>query len=256
MDQPFLGTLVTTDSAEVVEVISSCGFEWLFFDVEHSPLLEPATVQRLLQVVQGTCYSVVRVPENGEAWIKRMLDTGCDGVLVPHVNNGRDAERAVRAAKYPPDGSRSVGIARAHRYGLGFRDYLERANEDIAVIVQVEHVQAVRNIEEILAVSGVSAVFIGPYDLSGSMDRLGYIQEPRVTQAVDFVRQRCGEAGMPVGIFAPEIKSARAELEKGTSFVAVGSDLGYLASSAKAIAAEFLATSLGDGAPIGPASTS
>src|SRR5438876_221171 len=124
-DEPMMGTLLTLNSPEVAELLVNCGYDWLFLDMEHSPLLDLRAVQQITQVIQPRAYSIVRVPSNDPVWIKKVLDTGCDGLIVPHVNSESAARQAVSAAKYPPDGCRSVGIARAQGYGASVMSYLQ-----------------------------------------------------------------------------------------------------------------------------------
>lgn len=228
---PLIGTMVTLDSSETIEVLAEAGLDWLFLDMEHSPLLDPAAVQRLVQAVAGRAYTLVRVPDKSATWIKRVLDVGCDGIIVPHVDSAEDATGAVRAASYPPLGERSVGIARAQGYGARFREYMERANQDVVVVTQVEAIDAVGRIGEIVAVDGVGAVFVGPYDLSGSLGVLGRVEHEAVRAAIDRVRAACRQAAMPFGIFTATPDGGRAERDQGTALIAVGSDISYLSSA-------------------------
>lgn len=233
---PMLGTVVTVDSPQVAEALVVAGVQWLFLDSEHSAALDPGAVQRIVQAVGSRCPTVVRVPTNDATWIHKALDAGADGVIVPHVRSAADARRAVSAAKYPPLGARSVGIARAHGYGLRFAEYLGSANDRTALVVQIEDIDAVEALPEILGVSGVDAVFVGPYDLSGSMGLLGQIDHPSVRAAVDEVRRVCVETGMPLGIFTATAEAARAEVKSGSRLIAVGTDLGLMTSAARAVA--------------------
>jgi 2-dehydro-3-deoxyglucarate aldolase/4-hydroxy-2-oxoheptanedioate aldolase len=231
-----VGTLVSVESPNVADVLAACGYDWLFVDLEHSAL-EIADAQRICQVVADRCAVILRVPTNDEVWIKRALDTGCDGVLVPQVNTADEARRAVRAAKYPPQGIRGVGVSRAHGFGLAFADYVSHANERTALLVQIEHIEAVENIDAILAVDGVDAVLVGPYDLSGSMDLLGQVQHEKVQAAIQRVLAACHAARVPAGIFALDPAVARAALKSGWSFVAAGLDLATLGQAARAAVA-------------------
>lgn len=229
---PAVGTLVTLDSTEVAEILSLCNLEWLFFDMEHGTL-SISSVQRLIQAIRNDCSSIVRVPENSAVWIKRVLDTGCDGILVPQVNDANEARKAVMAAKFPPAGSRSVGIARAHGYGMSFTEYVSTANDKVALLIQIEHIQAVKNLDDILSVKGIDGVFIGPYDLSGSMNMLGKVAAEPVQVAIREVKQRCKSKSVPFGIFVMNGDAAQKEVEDGCSFIAVGIDTFHLANSAK-----------------------
>jgi 2-keto-3-deoxy-L-rhamnonate aldolase RhmA len=230
---PPVGTLITMDSDEVVEALATVGFDWLFIDMEHGPL-DLGGTQSMVRAMGPHCASLVRVPENSGVWIRRVLDTGCDGIIVPLVCSAAEVRAAVDAARYPPTGRRSVGIGRAHRYGLRFAEYVGRANDDIALIIQIEHIAAVEAIGEILATPGIDGILIGPYDLSGSMNLLGQIDHPDVQAAIATVRRRCVEAEMPVGIFVLNPAHVQAEMQAGINFLAVGTDMAFMTASAAA----------------------
>jgi 2-keto-3-deoxy-L-rhamnonate aldolase RhmA len=224
---------MTLASTEVAEALVVAGLDWLFVDMEHSPTLDPPAVLHIVQAVAHRIDVLVRVPTNDDAWIKKVLDTGADGVIVPHVRSAAEARQAVLAAKYPPLGRRSVGITPAHGYGAMFASYVASANSTTALVVQIEDIEAVENLDEILAVEGVDAAFIGPYDLSGSMGMLGEVDHPDVRRAISLVTSRCQEVGMPLGIFAGALPAALRELERGMRFVAIGTDIGLLLAAAQ-----------------------
>ncbi|MBV9282772.1 MAG: 2-dehydro-3-deoxyglucarate aldolase, partial [Chloroflexi bacterium] len=218
----------------VAEVLSLSGLDLLFIDMEHGAL-DIAAAQDLVRATVGDCPSLVRVPENSALWIRKVLDIGCDGIIIPLVRTAAEARQAVRAARYPPRGERSAGIARAHGYGLRFGAYVARADDEITVIVQVEHIAAVAVLDEILEVEGIDAILIGPYDLSGSMQRLGDVTHPDVQAAITTVRNRCQQRGMPVGIFVLDAREAAEELAQGADFLAVGTDASFLIAGAAAV---------------------
>ena len=229
--KPVFGPLITLPSAETAEIIALVGFDWLFIDCEHGNI-DAADVQRILQAVGKKCHCIARTPLNDEIWIKRLLDTGVEGIIVPQVNSAAEAERAVSFCKYPPEGKRSVGLARAHGYGAGFKDYVESANQDISVIIQVEHIEAVKNIESIVKVPGVDCIFIGPYDLSTSMGMTGKVQSPEVQEAIHKVVEVCHKQGMPMGIFGVTAEAVLPWVEKGFRLIASSTDTMMLGSSA------------------------
>ena len=187
---PLIGTIVTLNNPQITEMLSSAGFDWLMIDMEHSTLTI-GEVQCLLQSMHPDCISIVRIPGNDPVWIKRVLETGCDGIMVPLVNSEDEARVAVDAAKYPSDGSRSFGVSRAHGYGARFDSYINSANQETVVLIQVEHIKAVNYIEQILSVKGIGGIFIGPYDLSGSLNRIGNISDEEVQKAIDIVKACC-----------------------------------------------------------------
>lgn len=227
-----LGTIVTLPSTEVVEIILGAGFDWLFMDLEHSAM-GIRDAQRLLQVAGTDIPCLVRVPSNDDIWIKQALDIGAAGVIVPQVHTADDVKCAVRAAKYPPEGTRSVGIARAHGYGDGFQDYVAAANRITAVVVQIEHVDAVADIERILEVPGVDGLFIGPYDLSASMGKPGNVGDRDVQDAIEQVTKAAGHAGIPLGIFGATAAAVEPHIRRGYTLIAVGMDTMLIGKAAK-----------------------
>lgn len=231
--KPLIGSLVSTGSTEVAEALSLCGFEWLFIDVEHS-VLDMAAAQHIIQSVAPGSYGVIRLPDNCTEHFKKALDTGCDGVIVPMIKSVSDAKRAVSFAKYTPLGNRSVGLARAQAYGLNFNDYLNSANTKIALILQIEHRNAVEHVEEIVALPGVDAILIGPYDLSASMGLLGQTSAPEVIEAIGRVRHACLNAKVPHGAFCMTANQARNEIAGGGRLIVLGTDLLFMTSNAKA----------------------
>ena len=166
--ETLIGIVITLPCSETAEALSKLEFDWFWIDMEHGPLsLE--RVQLIMQATGGRCANLVRVPWNDSVWIKRVLDTGCDGIIVPHVNNRIEVKYALEACLYPPQGSRSVGSGRAQDYGINFEEYLKTANENIVIVLQIEHIDAVKNIESIIDVPGFDAILVGPFDLSASM---------------------------------------------------------------------------------------
>ncbi len=232
-----IGVLVTIPSADVADIMSRAGFDYLWLDAEHSPA-GFVHIQMMVQAAGGRCPCLVRVPENKEVWIKKALDTGCHGVVVPQIKTAAEARQAVEACLYPPAGQRSVGVTRAHGYGMSFQDYVGTANEELAIVLQVEHVQGVHNVESIVRVPGIDAILVGPFDLSGSFNLLGQITHPQVQGAIGEVRRACQAARIPTGIFTVDAPSARSWIEKGFSLIALDTDASFLWKSAKAALAE------------------
>jgi 2-keto-3-deoxy-L-rhamnonate aldolase RhmA len=217
------GTLLNLPSAAVAEVLAGAGFDWLFIDTEHGAIGASALVS-ILQAVDRDLACVVRVPALEAGPIKRALDLGAAGIIVPQVETGEEAARAVRFARYAPDGERGMGLARAHGYGFAFSDYVARANDEIAVVIQVEHARAVENIDAIAAVAGLDAVFIGPYDLSASLGHPGAIGHPAVVAAIDRVTRCCRAAGMPLGIFGADADAVAPYAKRGYTLICAGVD--------------------------------
>jgi 2-dehydro-3-deoxyglucarate aldolase len=232
--ETLIGTLVSLASLESAEILADAGFDWFFVDLEHS-LLGPREAQAILQVSGERVDCILRVPLNDEIWIKKALDTGAAGVMVPQVNSAEEARRAVRFSKYPPQGGRSVGIARAQGYGSRLEAYIERANHETAVIVQIETIEAVRNVEAIITTEGIDGVLVGPYDLSASMGHTGQVENAEVQAAIAHVRQVCLEKGMPLGVFAATAERARGYLKEGYNLIAASSDSLMLTHAARQV---------------------
>lgn len=226
-----LGCMITLDSPAIVETLCQLGFDWLFIETEHAPLL-PDAVQHIIQIAADTpC--LVRVSRGDEISIKRALDAGAAGIIVPQVNSAAHARLIVSYAKYPPDGSRGIGLSRASGYGLRFEEYLAHANETTAVVVQAEHIDAVEQIESIAAVPGIDAVFIGPYDLSASLNRTGKLNDRAVLAAIDRVRDVCLARDLRLGFYgsAPALVAPRAA--EGYTLLCCGADISIFAAGAR-----------------------
>ena len=227
-----IGTMITLNSPEVAEIMKLAGYDWLFLDAEHGSL-ETLEMQRILQAAGSQTPCLVRVSISDEVPIKKALDIGAAGIIAPLVNSQQQAERVVRLAKYAPLGTRGVGLSRAHSYGFKFQEYLEKANEDITVVIQVEHIESVNNIERIAQVKGVDGVFVGPYDLSASLGILGKVNHPKVVAAIERVTEVCQDAGIPLGIFGISAKAVRPYMERGYTLIAVSADIMMLGEAGR-----------------------
>ncbi|MGR9107569.1 MAG: HpcH/HpaI aldolase family protein [Gammaproteobacteria bacterium] len=234
--ETLLGTMITLPSPEMVEIMVDIGFDWLFIDCEHAPF-DSRVAQSLLQAAGDRCACVIRVPCSDDVWIKKMLDIGAAGIIVPQVNSAEQARRAIQSCKYPPRGTRGVGLGRAHRFGAQFSEYLASANDEVAVILQAEHIDAVRSIEEITSLPGVDAILVGPYDLSASLGKIGQVDDPEVVQAIDRVRDTCRQKAIPLGYFGVSPAAVRPYLDQGYRLITVGIDVLF----AQTAAAEALA---------------
>jgi len=228
-----IAPLVTLNSPPVAELLADVGFDWLFIDAEHSSL-DTSQMQALMQAASPTpC--VVRLAAGEDLHVKKALDIGAAGIIAPQVNSADHAVRIVQAAKYAPVGQRGLGIARAHRYGLKVREYMQSANEDTAVIVQAEHHDAVKHIRDIVHVEGVDGVLIGPYDLSASLGLPGAVDHPEVRDAIARVRTACLEAKLPIGIFGLTAEAVRPYIEQGFTMIVAGVDTVMLGSAAASL---------------------
>lgn len=228
-----LGSWVMSASPLVAEAMGHAGFDWGVLDMEHTPI-DLMTLVHLLQAVAATpMLPVVRVPWNDTTMIKRVLDAGAATLLVPFVQNADEARAAVAATRYPPEGIRGMaGMSRASRFGT-LPNYLNSANDGIALIVQLETPQAVAQLEAIAAVPGVDALFLGPADLSASMGHVGQLTHPAVFELMQDAARRGRALGMPVGTVGGTPELVTRYIDSGFDFVAIASDLGLLMRSAQ-----------------------
>lgn len=242
--RPQVGMWVCSGSPLVAEICAGSGLDWLLIDAEHSPNGLESVLAQLQAVAAYPIAPLVRVPVGEPVIIKQTLDLGAQNLLVPMVNTAEHAEAMVQAVRYPAPGVRGVGsaLARASRWNR-IENYLGRAHELVSLTVQIETAQAVENVEEIAAVEGVDAVFIGPSDLAASMGVLGQQEHPDVVAAVEHSIAAVKKAGKPVGVNAFAEKTARRYLEKGVDFVLVGADVAVLARASEGLAATYI----GDG---------
>jgi 2-keto-3-deoxy-L-rhamnonate aldolase RhmA len=227
-----LGTIVTIDHPAIVEIAGLAGFDWLWIDGEHGRFNE-VSAATACAVNTGGHPMFVRLPDRSATAIKRFLDIGCDGIILPQVSSVIDVDEIARAALYPPRGERSVGIARAQGYGTRFAECLR--TQDYAIIVQIESAAGVSNAETIVGHATVDAVMIGPYDLSGSLGIPGEIDAPQVIERIARVKALAKKAGKPCGIFAATAEKAKVYAEDGFELIAVGMDCSVLLGGYKRI---------------------
>jgi len=232
-----IGSWITLGHPAVAEIMAQAGFDWLTVDMEHSAItLHQA--QHLIQVIElAGSVPLVRVGVNDANLIKRVMDAGAHGVIVPMVNTKEEAERAVSAVKYPPLGTRGVGLARAQKYGAGFEPYKEWVKKESIVIVQVEHIKAVNNLDDILSVDGVDGFIIGPYDLSGSLGVPGEFEHPETVAALERVRKvsKARDAVAGFHVIPPELSALEEKIREDYRFIAFSLDILFLGQGCRQI---------------------
>ncbi|MGA8742044.1 MAG: aldolase/citrate lyase family protein [Terracidiphilus sp.] len=232
-----LGTILTIDHPAIVEIARLAGFDWLWIDGEHGRFNE-VSAATACAVNSGGPPTFVRLPDRSATSIKRFLDIGCDGIILPQVSSAAEVDEIARAALYPPRGERSVGIARAQGYGTRFEECLRI--QEYAIVVQIESTAGVRNAEEIIGHAAVDAVVIGPYDLSGSLGIPGKVDEPQVVESIAKIQAICSEAEKPCGIFAATAEKASVYAESGFDLIAVGMDCSVLLGGYEAMRARIV----------------
>jgi 2-dehydro-3-deoxyglucarate aldolase len=225
-----LGSWITLAQPAIAEIMARAGFDWLTVDLEHS-VITIREAEELIRVID-LCGVVplVRLSANDSVQIKRVMDAGAHGVIVPMVNSADEARKAVEAVRYPPDGKRGVGLARAQGYGSSFEKYKEWVNQKSIVIVQVEHINAVENLDAILSVEGVDGFIVGPYDLSGSLGVPGQFENRLMLEAMkriqDFVESSSKVAG--IHVIEPDIIQLQKRIKAGYKFLAYSLDIRML----------------------------
>ena len=227
-----IGSWISTASPIAAELMASTGFDFLTVDAEHSSI-DLAQTQVLFQAMRAgnpDCAPLVRMPGITYAETKRYLDSGAAGVIAPMVNSTAQAEELIRAVKYPPEGMRGVGFCRANGYGHRLREVMETANAESFVCVQIEHVDALKNIDAILAVQGIDAAMIGPYDLSASMGITGQFEHKDMVSAASMILDACRKHGVFPGIHVVQPDSAEVlrRANEGYRFVAYSLDITML----------------------------
>lgn len=230
-----VGSWLSLGGAAVAEIMARAGYEWLTVDLEHSPisLREAEEMFRAIELCGAS--PLVRLSANDPVQIKRVMDAGAQGIIVPMVNSVLEAQRAVESVYYPPRGRRGVGLARAQAYGPGFEDYQAILPEEAVVVVQIEHIQAVENLADILAVDGVDAFIVGPYDLSGSLGVPGQFGHPLVREALEEVARvgRTSKAVPGYHVVPPRPELVREKIDQGYSFIAYSVDFMLLGETAR-----------------------
>jgi len=238
--RPACGSWLMIGDLAVAEILAGAGYDWIAVDMEHTSITYETLPALLSGIHAQGAESFVRIEDNNPAVIKRVLDCGAGGIIVPLVNSPEEARAAVLAAKYPPEGVRGVSLGRASGYGNNFQDYFDSINDQVIVLAQIEHHLAVERIDEIVGVEGLDGVFLGPYDLSGSMGIVGQFEHPRMADARKRVIEASKRAGKAVGIHevSPDASAMRALLEEGFNFLACSLDTVFLGNAARTVANE------------------
>ncbi len=230
-----IGSWITLAHPGVAEIMAKAGFDWLVVDLEHS-VITIREAEELIRVIELCGVSpLTRLSANDPVQIKRVMDAGAHGVIVPMVNSHQEAEQAVAAVKYPPVGSRGVGLARAQGYGPRFEEYKSWLDRESLVIVQIEHLRAVEHLAEILAVDGVDGFIVGPYDLSASLGVPGQFEHPSVIAALQEVRRMAEQCKTVAGyhVVPPEPDMVAQKVREGYRFVGYSLDMLFLGDTCR-----------------------
>ena len=229
--EPTIGSWCGLADPYANEVFFQVGFDWIVIDTEHHPI-GVESLRNILVTVDGCdTVPIVRVNNNRSDYIKQALDMGAEGIMVPQVQTKKEAELAVEHSKYPPMGKRAFGPIRAANYGLD-PDYINQANQELLLIVQIESAEAVKNTAAIAAVDGIDALFVGPYDLASSMGHLGNPDAPAVKKAIDKVIETANEVGCPWGAYTTSLEDYLKYVKRGATMATVRGDIALLNQAA------------------------
>lgn len=233
---PAFGTLVSMPSPQLVQLLAGAGFDWLIIDMEHGVIgIESAQAMINATAVSG-CVPLVRVAWNVHWLAKPALDAGALGIVVPMVRSAAEAAAAVAACRYPPAGERGWGPFYApSRWGLDAMSYTAIADEAVLRVVLIEHVEAVENIEEIVAVEGLDVALVAPFDLSVSLGIPGRFDEPAFREAVARAERAILDSPVVLGGLAADAEAARALVERGHRFVLLSYDSALVTRAAQAL---------------------
>lgn len=238
---PVVGTFCGIVNASAVELTGTCGFDFLCIDAEHSPIDRSAAEQMIRAADVSGVPAIVRVSGLNAEAIASVLDSGAKGVLVPRIGTAEQASAAVKATRYPPYGERGVGPGRAAAYGSGIAEYLGKANDELLLAIQIETAEGLQNIEAIAAVEGIDVIFIGPGDLSVSLNAMGPENAERLNQAIATIVATSEKAGKTTGMFRLSADDVNDWRGLGVSFFIVASDTMFLAAGAQGTVSAFKA---------------
>ena len=225
-----LGSWITFQSDKSIEVLSNFPFDWLCIDIEHN-LFNNETLLNLIRTIQYyEKAALVRIDSNDPVIIKKCLDSGADGLIIPMINSAEDALKAVRSCYYPPIGNRGVGLSRAQKYGLEFENYKNWLEENLVIIAQIEHHEGISNLDQIVKIDGIDGLIIGPYDLSASIGHPGEIERAEMKEMIEKFQKTCIKAGKAFGehIVHPDKLKLNKTIESGARFIAYGTDFNFM----------------------------
>jgi len=232
-----LGGWIMIGHPTIAELMGGEGFDWITVDLEHTPI-DLQTFQNIAMALTGSgCDLLARLQGCDPAQTKRVLDAGASGIIVPMVNTRQEAEQAVSMARFPPEGTRGASFARGSGFGRDFRSYFDSHNDNVIVVVMLEHIKGVENADAILSTPSIDAAFIGPYDLSASMGRPGELDHPDVQAAQRRVLEACRRHNVAPGIHVVAVNPAevRRRIEEGFRFIACGLDTGFILHGCRAM---------------------
>jgi len=230
-----LGGWVISNSITSAEIMAQAGFEWVCIDAEHSPVSKETASNMFRVIERYGAEPFVRVSLNDEVEIKKFMDMGARGIIVPMIKSYQEVEKAISYIKYPPLGSRSYALSRCTGYGDLSTEYFENANNEVFIAIMIEHIDAVKDLDLIFAHKEINSILIGPYDLSGSLGIPGEFDHPDFKSTLNLINQKAREYSINLGIHEinPTKKKIKTYIKDGFKFIACGMDTLFLLEKAK-----------------------
>jgi len=234
------GSWIQISHPSIIEIIANNSYkklDWICIDMEHGAIGIESMTNLIRTIENYDITPIVRIPKNDSMWIHRVLDAGAKGLVIPMVNRGSEALEAVSEALYAPLGNRSFGYSRANSYGSDFDNYIKTANDEISIVIQIEHINAINELDSILDVNGIDGTFIGPYDLSGSLGVLGDFENDKYKNALNTYISKSYNHSIPTGlhIVRPNRKNIKKALDEGYKIISIGTDAVFLEEYCKNI---------------------
>ena len=227
-----LGTWITSFNLDSLEIITSFKFNWIAIDLEHSTIsFEQLSI--MISFIQKTGTEAwVRVGKNDEYLIKKTLDLGPEGLIIPMIKNSIDAQKAIEYSKYPPDGKRSFGYCKANKFGIQFKENIIKSKK-LKILLQIEHINAINELEKILSIKGITGTFIGPYDLSGSINEPGNFSSIKFKKLITKYEKTSIKKNIPMGYHQVQLdqNKLREIVKKNYKYICIGTDLEFLRNS-------------------------
>ena len=231
--KPKIGSWITLNDPSIAEVMADAGFDWLCIDIEHTAIDYYEVKLMVISIQSKGIEAYVRVGENNRRIIKRVLDLGVDGIIIPNIKTKKDALYAIDSSYYQPIGNRGVGLARAQSYGFDFENYRKNKSNSIKLILQIENISAINNLESILSLDHIYGTFIGPFDLSSSLGKIGKLEHPIVLSAIKKYEEISNKYDKIKGFHVVPIdyKLVKNKIDEGYKFIGFGFDAYFMGNS-------------------------
>jgi len=228
-----IGTWMQLASPSVAEILSSQGFDWIAVDAEHGEYSKHELINIFRAIEVNGVKPYVRIPFGGIHEVKISLDSGAKGIIIPMVESSSQLKETIDFIFYPPRGKRGVGFSRANSFGQHFNEYLSKINNELVIVAQIENIKAVENLDEILAVDGLSSIMVGPYDLSASMGITGEFDNPVFVETLKSIKEKClkSDVGLGYHVVEPSASELKSRIDEGYTFIAYGIDTVFLRNS-------------------------